>query len=90
MDLCSCIKELIENAIDAGSTKISVGLEGYGKVGIEVQDNGSGIGRGDLSGICGKGATSKLRDWGQLNSVETLGFRGEALNALRNIALLEI
>lgn len=53
-------------------------------------DDGCGIAREGLGRVCEKGATSKLGDWEEVNRVGTLGFRGEALNALRNVSVLEI
>lgn len=86
----SSIKELIENSLDAGARSIRVTLEEHGKHSIEVMDDGTGISQQDLASITIKGATSKLPEFDQLTEVSTLGFRGEALNALRNLASLQI
>jgi len=80
--LCEGVKELVENSLDAGSTKIEIILREYGKEGIEVIDNGSGICSDNLENIAQKGATSKLNAFEDLESLETFGFRGEALNAI--------
>ena len=65
-------------------------FEDYGKQLIEVSDNGSGITQEDLASICLKGATSKLPGFEKLTQVDTLGFRGEALNALKNLSWMQI
>lgn len=90
VDLPSCIKELIENSLDAGATFVRVDLQEYGKQLIEVTDNGSGIAEQDLANICLKGATSKLPSFERITQLNTLGFRGEALNALKNLACMRI
>nr|ABK35674.1 putative mismatch repair protein [Tetrahymena thermophila] len=90
IDLATCVKELVENSLDAGSTKIEVYLKEYGKEGVEVVDNGSGISSQNLEQIAQKGATSKLRQFQDLESLDTFGFRGEALNAISVLSQLTI
>lgn len=84
--LASAAKELVENALDAGATSIDVRLVNYGRDGFSVQDNGSGISPEDFELLAKKHATSKLRTFTDLNSVVTLGFRGEALASLCALA----
>ena len=84
------VKELVENSLDAKSTKIEVHLKEYGKEGVEVIDNGVGINMQNLEGIAQKGATSKLRVFEDLDNLQTFGFRGEALNAISVLSKLTI
>lgn len=91
-DLDGCIKELIDNSIDAGASRISVSISGYKSTKkqpqervIVVSDNGSGILGSDLQMVGMKSATSKLRDYDELYETtkdQGLGFRGEALHAI--------
>ena len=84
------VRELLDNAIDAGSGKIDVFLEGGGILKTEVIDDGRGMEREDLE-LCWKThATSKIQTVADLNTAETLGFRGEALAAAAAVARLEI
>jgi DNA mismatch repair protein MutL len=86
----SVVKELIENAIDAGATEISVEIaEGGGRL-IRVSDNGSGMDQASLSLAIQRHATSKLRSFDDLDTLHTLGFRGEALPSIGAVSLLEI
>src|SRR5438309_10308498 len=73
------VKELVENAVDAGATRIAVRVEGAGRELIEVVDDGRGILPEDLSVAFRRHATSKLSAISDLGSLATLGFRGEAL-----------
>ena len=83
----SVVKELVENAIDAGATRIVVTTAGGGKSLIRVEDDGSGMDRDDLVLAVERHATSKLADDG-LDDIRTLGFRGEALASIGAVAHL--
>ena len=85
----SAVKELVENALDAGATEIEVVIAGGGRNLIRVTDNGSGMGPEDLALCIERHATSKLPD-GNLFAIETLGFRGEALPSIGSVARLTI
>ncbi|KAI4470714.1 dna mismatch repair protein mlh pms mutl [Holotrichia oblita] len=82
LSLAVAIKELVENAIDAGATNIEVKLKEYGSELIEVLDNGSGITEENFASLTLKHYTSKLQEFADLESVTSLGFRGEALSSL--------
>ncbi|KAI0393506.1 DNA mismatch repair protein MutL [Xylariaceae sp. FL0594] len=82
VDLCSVVKELVENSIDAGATNIEVRFKNQGLDAIEVQDNGSGISKENYETLALKHYTSKLATYSDLESLETFGFRGEALSSL--------
>lgn len=85
----AAVKELVENAIDAGSTRIDVDLRDGGKSLIVVKDNGRGMGRDDLIAAVDRHATSKLPDDDLLN-ISHLGFRGEALASIGAVSRLKI
>ena len=82
----SCVKELVENSLDAGAKAVSVALEGGGLDLIRVTDNGSGIAENDLRLVFLPHATSKLGRAEDLHSVATLGFRGEALASIARVS----
>ena len=82
----SVVKELVENAIDAGATVIDVLLEHGGKKLIEVRDNGCGMSEADALLAIERHATSKIRDFDDLTNVRTLGFRGEALPSIASVS----
>jgi DNA mismatch repair protein MutL len=86
----SVVKELIENAIDAGATEISLWIEKSGTSLIRVSDNGEGMTPEDLALAVERHSTSKLRDPEDLFKIATLGFRGEALPSIGSVAKLEM
>ncbi len=86
----SVVKELVENAVDAGSTRIAVTLEDGGIALVQVVDDGAGIAPGDLPLAVRRHATSKLALATDLESIDTLGFRGEGLASIGAVAQLEI
>lgn len=87
-DLASCVKELVDNALDAGATTIQIKLFNQGFDAIEVSDNGTGVAPENRPLLAEKHATSKLREFSDLfeEGNSTLGFRGEALFCLANIS----
>jgi DNA mismatch repair protein MutL len=84
------IREFIDNALDAGASRVDVSIEGGGSRKAEVTDDGNGMNREDLSLCWLTHATSKIRSLDDLNTAETLGFRGEALAAAAAVSRLEI
>ncbi len=86
----SVVKELVENAIDAGATEIEIEVEEGGKSLIRVTDNGSGILREDLPSAFLPHATSKLEKAEDLDDIRTLGFRGEAVASIASVSELTI
>ncbi|KAI1943226.1 ATP-binding mismatch repair protein [Ophidiomyces ophidiicola] len=90
VDLCSVVKELVENSLDAGSSSIDIRFKNNGLDLIEVQDNGDGISPKDYENIALKHYTSKLSTFEDLSSLETFGFRGEALSSLCGLSRLHI
>jgi DNA mismatch repair protein MutL len=86
----SVVKELVENAIDAGATRITIDVEGGGLTLIRVGDDGHGIEPGDLAIAFERHATSKLTSDDDLDRIATLGFRGEALPSIASVADVEV
>ncbi|KAN0104715.1 hypothetical protein V8E51_010460 [Hyaloscypha variabilis] len=82
VDLCSVVKELVENSLDAGATSIDVRFKNQGLESIEVQDNGDGISPHNYETLALKHHTSKLSTYSDLTTLQTFGFRGEALSSL--------
>src|ERR1700680_2753636 len=85
----SVVKELVENALDAGARRIELVLAGGGSRLVRVTDDGSGMGRADLALAVDRHATSKLPG-DDLEAIATLGFRGEALPSIGAVAKLSI
>ncbi|QBM87111.1 DNA mismatch repair protein MutL [Metschnikowia aff. pulcherrima] len=90
VDLTSVVKELVDNAIDAGCDKIEITFHNQGAQSIEVADNGGGIDISDFETLCLKHHTSKLTNYEDLASVATLGFRGEAMSSLCAVAKVKV
>ena len=86
----SVIKELIENSIDAGAKNIEVEIKDGGTTFMQVSDDGSGIDESDLKSAFLPHATSKIKDAGDLESIMTLGFRGEALASIASVAKVNL
>ncbi len=86
----SVVKELVENAIDAGATQITVDVTAGGRKSIVISDNGSGMNRDDALLSIERHATSKIRDADDIERVGTLGFRGEALAAISAVSLFTL
>ena len=86
----SVVKELLENALDAGSTRIRIQVEAGGKKLIQITDNGCGMVRDDAMLAFERHATSKIKETDDLLSISTLGFRGEALPSIASVARLHL
>ncbi len=86
----SVVKELVENAIDAGASAVTVEIKEGGISFIRVTDNGEGIEKSQIQNAFYRHATSKLRDASELTAIETLGFRGEALSSIAAVSQVEL
>src|SRR5579859_6334927 len=86
----SVVKEMLENSLDAGATRIKISVEAGGKKLIQITDNGCGMVRDDAMLAFERHATSKLRNAEDLLSVATLGFRGEALPSISSVSRLHL
>jgi DNA mismatch repair protein MutL len=86
----SVVKELLENSLDAGATRIRVEVEGGGRKLIRILDNGHGMVRDDALLAFERHATSKLHSSDDLLSIRTLGFRGEALPSIASVSRLTL
>ena len=86
----SVVKELMENALDAGADEIALTIRGGGSDMIRVADNGHGMGRDDALAALDRFATSKLRTEDDLSDLKTLGFRGEAVPSIASVSRLRL
>ncbi len=86
----SVVKELVENSLDAGATRITVQVEGAGARLVRVMDNGEGMDADDVLLCIERHATSKLHEEGQLEAIATLGFRGEAIPSIGSVSRMTI
>ncbi|HEX7065377.1 MAG TPA: DNA mismatch repair endonuclease MutL, partial [Bacillales bacterium] len=86
----SVVKELAENAVDAGSTRVDIEVEEGGLSSIKVIDNGGGIAKEDVELAFDRHATSKIKNERDLFNIQTLGFRGEALPSIASVSHLEM
>jgi len=84
----SVVKELLENSLDAGATRIRIGVEAGGRKLIAITDNGCGMGQDDAMLAFERHATSKIHDAEDLLNIDTLGFRGEALPSIASVSRL--
>ncbi|BBN80618.1 DNA mismatch repair protein MutL [Pseudoalteromonas sp. A25] len=86
----SVVKELVENSIDAGATKIHIDIERGGHKLIRIRDNGNGIAKDELTLALSRHATSKLKSLDDLECISSLGFRGEALASISSVSRLTL
>src|SRR5579862_8986224 len=82
----SVVKELVENSLDAGATRITVEIQAGGRSLVRVTDDGSGMGRDDALLCLERHATSKIRRAEDLSAIATMGFRGEALPSIASVS----
>ncbi|QLL31407.1 hypothetical protein HG536_0B02700 [Torulaspora globosa] len=90
VDLITCVKELVDNSIDAGAHNIEVVFKNYGMESIECSDDGEGISSENFESLALKHFTSKIRSFQDVSSVTTLGFRGEALSSICSVARMSV
>ncbi|MCD6358691.1 MAG: DNA mismatch repair endonuclease MutL [Dehalococcoidia bacterium] len=86
----SVVKELVENSLDAGASRIVIEVRGGGVNFISISDNGTGIPFSDMENAFHRYATSKIETFADLESVKTLGFRGEALHTIASVAQVDL
>src|SRR5690554_679883 len=86
----SVVKELVENALDAGATLVDIDIEAGGVKCIKIRDNGQGVAKEDLPLALSRHATSKIQNLDDLEAVTTLGFRGEALASIASVSRLSL
>ena len=86
----SVVKELVENAIDAGATDIQIVIKDAGRTLVQIIDNGVGMSAIDIRMAFERHATSKIREANDLFALQTMGFRGEALPSIASVAQVEV
>ena len=90
LDLRNAVKELVENALDANATAITVTFKNYGLDGIIVTDDGVGIPKEDFESLCIHHTTAKIKDFDDIVNIRGFGFRGEALASLAVLGKLKV
>ena len=88
--IMNVVKELVENSIDAESDEITINLIDSGTKSIEISDNGTGMDKEDAILAFSRHATSKLKKLDELFSIESLGFRGEALPSIASVSNIDL